>query len=332
MRATPTGSTPGRSPGKGWGRGVPGGPATICRSCGISAATPRRGPPRRPYLAAGGCPCPGHCSRASGWPSPPPATCVSHRLRGAAARPPTWPGSWRPSTATTTRSTRPHWPTPSCWPTIPTGPLWCSAGGSSAELAGDPAVEDVAGDGDRRRERPRAGSRAQLVAGEPAGLLDLVRVQPQRVAGLRARHEPQHQGLGERPRLAADVTEVGDLEPDLLGDLPRDRGLGRFPRLDEPREDREAPRRPDRLPAEYDAVGAVVDEHDHGRVGAGEELRTGGRVPLHPAGPFDRRGRTGERAEPVSVVPLQDPHRLHEQPCVEVVEVGSDLAQPRPRV
>ena len=71
------------------------------------------------------------------------------------------------------------------------------------ELAGQPPVEDVPGDGHRRGKRPRARAGAQLVAAEPAGLLDLVGVEPQRVGVLGARDEAQHQRLRERPRLAA---------------------------------------------------------------------------------------------------------------------------------
>ena len=122
----------------------------------------------------------------------------------------------------------------------------------------------------------------------------------QGVAALGARDEAEHQRLRERPRLAADVADVGDPQPDLLGHLAGDGRLGGLPRLDEPGQDREPAGRPDRLPAEHHAVAAVVDEHDHGGVGAREELRAGRRVALHPAGPLDRRRRAGQRAEPVA--------------------------------
>ena len=70
----------------------------------------------------------------------------------------------------------------------------------------------------------------------------------QGVVALDAGDEAEHQRLRERPRLAADVADVGDPQADLLGDLPGDRRLGRLPRLDEPGQDRE-PARVARRPA-----------------------------------------------------------------------------------
>ena len=135
-------------------------------------------------------------------------------------------------------------------PTIPTAPPWCSAG-ASAELAGHPAVEDVPGDRHRRRQRRRAvAARSSSRVNQRASSISR-RVEHERVGAVGARDEAEHERLRERPRLAADVADVGDPQPDLLGDLAGDRRLGRLPRLDEAGEDREPAGRPDRLPAEH---------------------------------------------------------------------------------
>ena len=39
-----------------------------------------------------------------------------------------------------------------------------------------------------------------------------------------------------------------------------------------------------------------------------------------------------QRAEPVALVPLEDADRLHQQPGVQVAELGADLAEPGPGV
>ena len=84
---------------------------------------------------------------------------------------------------------------------------------------------------------PSAIAADQLVAGEPAGRLDLVRLRPQ-VGRPAPRREAEHQRGGERPGLVAQVGHVGDLDADLLGHLAGDRRGQRLPRLDEAGEHR----------------------------------------------------------------------------------------------
>ena len=60
------------------------------------------------------------------------------------------------------------------------------------------------------------------------------------------------------------------MDPRLLPHLPFDRLLGRFPGRNVSSEDREATLCPADAPAEQHVAGAVVDEHDHHRVGARE--------------------------------------------------------------
>src|SRR4051794_26316452 len=329
-RATPTGWTPRRWPARCWTAAVPRDPGSTCPRCGTSSGTGRPGCATGLRRPAGSCWCRGRCCRGSAWRSTSWSTCGSARRPDGGGSRPTAPGSCPPSTGTTTRWTPPRWPTRWCWPTTPTARR-CSWPAGSAELAGHPAVDDVPGDRDGRRQRLRAGARAQLLPAEPAGLLDLVVVDPQLLLG-RPGDEAEHQRLRERPRLAGDVADVGDGDPDLLGDLPDHGRLGRLPGFDEAGQDGEPARRPDRLTAEHAAVTAVVDQHDHRGVRPREDLGAAHRVSLDPAGPLDRRRSAGERGEPVALVPLHDAHRLGQQAGVQVTELGTDLPEPGPAV
>src|SRR4051794_23269611 len=329
-RATPTGWTPRRWPARCWTAAVPRDPGSTCPRCGTSSGTGRPGCATGLRRPAGSCWCRGRCCRDSAWRSTSSSTCGSARRPDGGGSRPTAPGNCPPSTGTTTRWTPPRWPTRWCWPTTPTARR-CSWPAGSAELAGHPAVDDVPGDRDGRRQRLRAGARAQLLPAEPPGLLDLVVVDPQLLLG-RPGHEAQHQRLRERPGLAGDVADVGDGDPDLLGDLPGHRRLGRLPRLHEPGQDRNPPRRPHRLAAQHAPVAAVVDQHDHRGVGAREDLDAALRVALHPAGALDRRPCAGDRGEPVALVPLDDADRLRQQTGVQVAQLGTDLTEPGPGV
>ena len=68
---------------------------------------------------------------------------------------------------------------------------------------------------------------------------------------------------------------VGDGEPDLLGDLAGHAGLEGLPRLNEPGEQREQPRRPDHLAGQHRPVVPVVHQADHRRIDAGKLLVPG---------------------------------------------------------
>jgi hypothetical protein len=83
---------------------------------------------------------------------------------------------------------------------------------------------------------------------------------------------------------------------------------------------------------EHDPVAAVVDQHDHGRVGAREDLGAGRRVPLHPSVPLDGGGGPGEGAEPIALVPLDDADGLDEQARIEIGQVRADLPESGPGV
>ena len=100
---------------------------------------------------------------------------------------------------------------------------------------------------------------AQLVAGEPAGLVDLVAVDVD-LGGGGAGHEAEHEAGRERPGLAGDVLDLADGDAGLLVHLAAHRLLDGLARLDESGERREAALGPVDLAAEQDAVLVVDDE------------------------------------------------------------------------
>ena len=125
--------------------------------------------------------------------------------------------------------------------------------------------------------RPPGQRRADLPAGEPAGVGDLGRVDAHRLAGSARGQEAQHQRAGERPGLAADVRDVGRPATPTSSATSRDhRGLGRLPRLDVPGQAGVRGAGPAARPGDVAAEQAapvrpghpVVHQHDHRRVGA----------------------------------------------------------------
>ena len=192
--ATPTGWTPARWPARCSIRSAPVAPARYLPVLwDLERDRAARAAPAAACRPAGSCWCRARCCRALGL-----AFDVVVHLRMAPAarrrRTPAGPGlgaaGLRPlrrrggpgRAGRRRRARRPPRPARrSCsraaWPVAGPGR---AARSVSPELAGDPAVDDVAGDRDRRRQRPRPGAGAQLVAGEPARLLDLVVVDPQR--------------------------------------------------------------------------------------------------------------------------------------------------------
>ena len=104
----------------------------------------------------------------------------------------------------------------------------------------------------------------QLAPGVPVGVRDLLVVDAdRRVRG--SGGEAHHQRARERPRLAAEVRDLGDADVDLLRDLAVDRLLQRLTELHETGQHRD-PVAPARLPAEQQPVLGVDDGDDHRRI------------------------------------------------------------------
>ena len=101
------------------------------------------------------------------------------------------------------------------------------------------------------------------------------------------------------------VVDVGNTNADLFEDFARHGVLEALARLDETGEDRMLTGAPYGLAAEDAIVAAVMDQHDHGRVGTREAQESAIRVGTshHMAG-FAAFGRTAaDPAEAVSVLP-----------------------------
>ena len=127
---------------------------------------------------------------------------------------------------------------------------------------GEPAVDELAGDGDAGRDH------RQVVAPVPVGLGDLGRI-ARDLTGLVVGTEPDHQAVRERPRLAALVAGVGHGHADFLEDLADDRRFERLTGLDEPGQAREHRHRPLHATGEERFLVrsrlATRDERDHRR-------------------------------------------------------------------
>src|SRR5262249_43388568 len=117
-------------------------------------------------------------------------------------------------------------------------------------------VDQAARDAElRRNER-------QVVLSEPAGVEQLLLVDPD-LAVCVPRREADHQRMRERPRLAAEVADVCDLDPDLLADLAGHSLLQRLARLDEARE-RAVEGQREVAPAGEQDLASAPDERDDG--------------------------------------------------------------------
>src|ERR1700730_15556375 len=112
------------------------------------------------------------------------------------------------------------------------------------------------------RDRERPGDLRQLLWPEPAGLAQLVLVDPELVAE-RPCDEPDHQLTREWPGLAAEVAHVTDLDARLLAHLAADGLLESLTGLDEAGEDAGERELETGAPREQHAP-LVLDEHDHG--------------------------------------------------------------------
>jgi hypothetical protein len=109
----------------------------------------------------------------------------------------------------------------------------------------------------------------------------------------------------ERPRLAAEITNIAHVQADLLGDLARHTRLKRFAGLDETGQQGEQPRRPHGLAGQHRTFAAVVHQADDGRIDTREFLMAGEQITPCPATP-DRRGRgTVMSRETRTAMPIQ---------------------------
>src|SRR5258708_18853166 len=97
--------------------------------------------------------------------------------------------------------------------------------------------------------------------GEPRGFDDLVRLRADLAAGV-LRREANHQRVGERPRLAAKVANVAQLEGDFLANLARDGLFERFAWLDEAGQHAEEAVSKGSIARQQELV-APLNEHDH---------------------------------------------------------------------
>ena len=118
--------------------------------------------------------------------------------------------------------------------------------------------------------------------------------------------EADHQRGRKRPGLGGVVAHLADADSRLLVHLAGHRLLQAFARFDEPGQRRIHARRPDLLPAKKRPV-AVMDQHDHGRIGARE--MAGPAIGIGAAADMPRLGALGRRpADPAEAVACMPPH------------------------
>src|SRR5262249_7204779 len=180
------------------------------------------------------------------------------------------------------------------------GPPWAWSAGSGPGVVRD----------DEARDRVARGAGRELVAVEPAGVLELVLVDRDLAARVPG-DEADHELAGERPVLAPDVLDVADVDAHLFLDFARDCPLERLAVVDEAGDQGVAAGRPARLPGEQDAR-SVADERDHRRVGVGVGLVAGAGGLLAPAAGGARGRLAASRAMAAGGLP---PEQLHRHPA-----------------
>ena len=159
---------------------------------------------------------------------------------------------------------------------------------------------------------PEARPASSSARGEPAGLLDLGRVQRQ--GGVEsAGGEAEHHGPRKPPGLGADIADGAEPDADLLEDLAVDRLLQGFACLGEAGEDRHPALGPGGLPAQQQPVVGVGDRDDHRRVDPREQFGAAtGADPARP-GPRHRRRGPALAAERGPAVPVGEGDRGERQ-------------------
>ena len=128
------------------------------------------------------------------------------------------------------------------------------------------------GGGRKAASRIAGERRRDLFAGEPAGIVELGRVDGQRIVRARRRGR---RSSATRGRARAGWRDSGRRRPSMPGfllQLARDRRLDRFARLDEAGQRRIAAGRIMRLAAEQQAA-VMLGKHDHHRVDARDNVR-----------------------------------------------------------
>src|SRR5699024_2367402 len=102
-----------------------------------------------------------------------------------------------------------------------------------------PAVQELTGDGDRRRGTHLAVRNGilQLRTGEPAQRGDLRLIGGEVAAGSDCR-EAEHERAGKRPRLGAQILRIGDFEMSFFPDLADHSVFEGLPRFDESGQER----------------------------------------------------------------------------------------------
>src|SRR5690606_5005235 len=106
-------------------------------------------------------------------------------------------------------------------------------GGAGGEGLAVPAFDQAGRDGDAVGRQDLSGGEGgvEFVAGEPAGLVDLVAVDLDRGRG-GAGDEAEHEAGREGPGLAGEVLDLADVDADLLVDLAAHRLLDGLAGLD----------------------------------------------------------------------------------------------------
>src|SRR5829696_615803 len=198
-------------------------------------------------------------------------------------------------------------------------------------VAGDESVYHGAGDANSWREQ------RQVVEAVPAGVLYLLGLAYLQLAAGVFGDKADHERVRERPGLAAEVTHLPHLDPDLLAHLAPYRLLDGFPRLHETRQGAVHPHRKmwrtrqQQLvapPYEHDGRRAETRLVDHPAARAAP-----GHLVLHVDGP--RRAAPAKLVGPVPLDDLPRPPRDPEKVLVRVpktAQVPKHVPLRRPRI
>ena len=204
------------------------------------------------------------------------------------------------------------------------------------QLRSVPALDQPPGDRHRRRQPhlALAARRRELVAGEPAGLDDLVAVDlDPRVVGPGVVAE--HERAGERPRLAAQVADVVRAVGDRRRPTPRAPRAARRPRPTPPT--RRSPRAwrtspppsGPAAPAARGRRGRCTRTMTAGSV-RGKCSRAVDRAAPRPAGRIELGLGAAARAAHVGAQPVVERDGRDHQPGIAGAERGADLPQVGP--
>jgi len=167
-----------------------------------------------------------------------------------------------------------------------------------------------------------------MVRLEPARLDQFVEVDAnfaRRVFG----REGEHERVGEGPGLTGEITEVADLQADLLPDFAHGGFLEGFARLDESGDDAEEAGGEMAGAGQQDLVPAG-DADDDGGGDPGEDQQPAGGALLGPLGWPGGHRLPAPAAELVGAVPIDDLHRAAGQPEELIRQSAEGRAQTDP--